>query len=346
VEIAAAARKAGTNQLAVPDLEHGPQVAQPFDRVIEFEAVLLVHRRQRQDFRQAPGHPAGVIEPAFERLVRIPHLAEHVVERRSQFGELLGHRRANLARQPFDLGQVEPVAGAAARRVECASLGFRQFGQAALVPFEAQLRFRSAATLQVGNNNGTGIFTGIISNGTGGALSVTKIGTGNMSWLGNNTYTGVTTIGSTGIVTVNTMAIGGTASGIGASSSDAANLVFNGTTGGLNYAGGLLNGADGVGEGDFATEVGLDFADADGCQEGAGEGFGVLDFGDGTGVDHEMDAVVDAPVEDVAGPVEAEAVKGGLGAGGGMGRPTPPGVAGAGLPGVAGAAVGVGGAVS
>jgi autotransporter-associated beta strand protein len=111
-----------------------------------------------------------------------------------------------------------------------------------------------AATVQVGNNNGTGTFTGIISNGTGGALSVTKLGTGAMSWLGNNTYTGVTTIGSTGIVTVNTMAIGGTASGIGASSSDAANLVFNGTTGGLNYAGGLLNGSLAVGSRSATTD--------------------------------------------------------------------------------------------
>lgn len=82
-------------------------------------------------------------------------------------------------------------------------------------------------------------------------------------------------------------------------------------------AGGLLDGGDGVGEGDFATEVGLDFADADGFQQGAGDGFGVLDFGDGAGVDHEMDAVVDALMEDIAGPGEAEAVDVGLGAGGG-----------------------------
>ena len=82
-------------------------------------------------------------------------------------------------------------------------------------------------------------------------------------------------------------------------------------------AGGLLDGGDGVGEGDFATEVGLDFADADGFQQGAGDGFGVLDFGDGAGVDHEMDAVVDALMEAFAGPGEAEAVDVGLGAGGG-----------------------------
>ena len=91
----------------------------------------------------------------------------------------------------------------------------------------------AAATLQVGNNNGTGTFTGVISNGTGGALSVTKVGTGAMSWLGSSTYTGVTTIGSSGLVTVNTLANGGVASGLGQSSAAASNLVFNGSTGGL-----------------------------------------------------------------------------------------------------------------
>ncbi len=112
----------------------------------------------------------------------------------------------------------------------------------------------AAATLTLGNNNGTGTFTGIIGNGTGGAVSVTKGGIGGMSWLGNNTYTGVTTIGSTGLVTVNTLALGGVASGIGQSSSAATNLVFNGTTGGLVYAGGLLNGSLSVGSRSATTD--------------------------------------------------------------------------------------------
>lgn len=99
----------------------------------------------------------------------------------------------------------------------------------------------TAATLTVGNNNGGGTSFGIIdeSNGT---ISVTKAGTGAQSWLGSSTYTGVTTIGSTGLVTVDTLADGGTASGIGASSSAASNLVFNGSTGGLVYAGSIRNG--------------------------------------------------------------------------------------------------------
>jgi autotransporter-associated beta strand protein len=112
----------------------------------------------------------------------------------------------------------------------------------------------AAATLSVGNNNGTGTFTGVIGNGTGGALSVTKVGTGAMSWLGSSTYTGVTTIGSTGLVTVNVMANGGVASGIGQSSAVASNLVFNGSTGGLVYAGGLLNGSLAVGSASASTD--------------------------------------------------------------------------------------------
>jgi autotransporter-associated beta strand protein len=112
----------------------------------------------------------------------------------------------------------------------------------------------AAATLTVGNGTGTGTFTGTIGNGTGGALSVTKVGTGAMSWLGSSTYTGVTTIGSTGLVTVNVLANGGVASGIGQSSAAAANLVFNGSAGGLVYAGGRLNGSLAVGTASASTD--------------------------------------------------------------------------------------------
>jgi autotransporter-associated beta strand protein len=99
----------------------------------------------------------------------------------------------------------------------------------------------TAATLQVGNNNGTGDSRGVIEDGLG-VVSVTKVGTGNQNWFGASTYTGVTTIGSTGLVTVNVLADGDSASGIGASSSAAGNLVFSGSTGGLGYAGNITNG--------------------------------------------------------------------------------------------------------
>ena len=102
-----------------------------------------------------------------------------------------------------------------------------------------------AATLQIGNNNGTGTSYGVIQDGVG-KINVTKVGTGAQSWLGSSTYTGVTTIGSTGLVSVNTLANIGQASGIGSgdATSDATNagsLVFNGSTGGLVFVGNVTN---------------------------------------------------------------------------------------------------------
>jgi autotransporter-associated beta strand protein len=96
----------------------------------------------------------------------------------------------------------------------------------------------SPASFTVGGADGTGTSFGTVN----GAISLTKIGTGGQSWLGNSTYTGVTTIGSTGLVTVDTLTDGGTPSGIGASTNAASNLVFNGSTGGLVYAGNIRNG--------------------------------------------------------------------------------------------------------
>jgi len=100
-----------------------------------------------------------------------------------------------------------------------------------------------AVTLTVGNNNGTGTSFGIIHE-TNGVINVTKLGNGAQLWLGQSTYTGVTTIGGSAasLVTVDFMADGGLASGIGASSSDAGNLVFNGTGAGLIFRGNLVNG--------------------------------------------------------------------------------------------------------
>ena len=75
----------------------------------------------------------------------------------------------------------------------------------------------------------------ISSNDVAKVLSVTKQGVG--TWVlanGNNSYTGTTTL-SGGILSVGTLANGGSNSGIGASTSDAANLVFNGGT--LRYTG-------------------------------------------------------------------------------------------------------------
>ena len=97
-------------------------------------------------------------------------------------------------------------------------------------------------TYTIGGGNGTGISYGIIEDGGAASLSLVKTGTGAQSWLGLSTYTGTTTIGSTGIVSINNLVNGGSPSGIGASSNDASNLIFTGTSatqayGGINYTG-------------------------------------------------------------------------------------------------------------
>ena len=85
------------------------------------------------------------------------------------------------------------------------------------------------------NGGGTTTFTiasNIIDNG--GATSFIKSGTGNVVLSGNNTYTGATTI-SQGTLSVSDINMSGTASNIGASSADSANLVLQGGT--LSYTG-------------------------------------------------------------------------------------------------------------
>ena len=97
-------------------------------------------------------------------------------------------------------------------------------------------------TFTVGASNGGGTSYGIIEDGGLAKVSVVKLGTTGQSWLGLSTYTGTTTIDSTGIVTINNLQNGGSASGIGASGSAAGNLIFTGTSatqayGGLSFTG-------------------------------------------------------------------------------------------------------------
>lgn len=104
----------------------------------------------------------------------------------------------------------------------------------------------TAGTVSIGSGTSTagGTFTGVLQDGAG-VLNVTKNGTGAQTLSGLNTYTGVTTIGSTGSIIVNVLADIGQASGIGAgnASNNAGSLVFTGSTGGLTYLGALTNGA-------------------------------------------------------------------------------------------------------
>jgi len=85
--------------------------------------------------------------------------------------------------------------------------------------------------LTLGAANGSGAFAGQIQNVIS---SLTKLGTGTQVLSGANTYAGVTKI-SGGVLSTQLLANGGAASGIGASSNAAANLVLDG--GMLQYTG-------------------------------------------------------------------------------------------------------------
>ncbi len=91
----------------------------------------------------------------------------------------------------------------------------------------------TAVTISVGGNNVTNTYAGIMS----GVGEFTKVGTGTQTNSGPSTYTGATTVrggilssGAAGVV-----AVGGSSSFIGASSSAAANLILDG--GVLQYTG-------------------------------------------------------------------------------------------------------------
>ncbi len=97
------------------------------------------------------------------------------------------------------------------------------------------------ATLTVGINTVSSIFAGIIGE-TAGQITVIKQATGSQTLSGVNTYSGSTTINSTGLIVAATLANGGVPSSIGQSSNAASNLAFGGASatqvfGGLSYTG-------------------------------------------------------------------------------------------------------------
>src|SRR5205823_5265128 len=70
----------------------------------------------------------------------------------------------------------------------------------------------SAMTLQIGSANGSGTFSGVISNATG-ALALVKAGNGTQTITSANTYTGGTTVTGGALIVANTT---GSATGTGA----------------------------------------------------------------------------------------------------------------------------------
>ena len=84
-----------------------------------------------------------------------------------------------------------------------------------------------------GTNTATNIFAGTLGDG-GGTLALTKNDAGLWHLTGANTYTGITSILG-GTLEIDTLANGGVASNLGASSNAAANLVINNGT--LRYTG-------------------------------------------------------------------------------------------------------------
>lgn len=91
----------------------------------------------------------------------------------------------------------------------------------------------------LGTTTSNATFSGALQDGAG-VLNVTKNGTGTQAIVGAKSYTGVTTINA-GTLAVTSLGNGGTASGVGASSSAPANLVFGGGT--LLYTGANTSGA-------------------------------------------------------------------------------------------------------
>jgi fibronectin-binding autotransporter adhesin len=127
-----------------------------------------------------------------------------------------------------------------------------------------------AAAGQITLSGGAITINSVIS---GAGTSLTKVGNSQLTLTGLNTYTGATRIGSStgGYLAVTHIANGGIASGIGASSSAASNLVLaNDNFGGLNY----------IGSANASTDRDFTIANGGGAYSGAiaSSGTGTLTF--------------------------------------------------------------------
>lgn len=92
----------------------------------------------------------------------------------------------------------------------------------------------TAASFTLGGGHASGAFTGLMRDGGTAPLALVKTGTGTQAMNGANTFSGTVTIIG-GILSTTDLANGGSASGIGTSSSAAASLTLDG--GALGYTG-------------------------------------------------------------------------------------------------------------
>ena len=93
----------------------------------------------------------------------------------------------------------------------------------------------SSGTLVL-TGTGDATLTSILTNPSSGTTAVKKMGAGTWTLSGLNSYTGSTSI-EEGVLSISVLSNGGVVSGIGRSSSAAANLVLNGLTATLRYTG-------------------------------------------------------------------------------------------------------------
>ena len=130
-------------------------------------------------------------------------------------------------------------------------VGFNAFNGSGVVTNDAA----GAATMIVGNNAGSGTWSGVFQDGAG-VLNVVKVGTAAQNWHGLATHTGFTRIGGSALVDVQVMADIGQPSGIGAGNplANAGSLIFDGSTGGINYSGSVRLLANTFGSASVSTD--------------------------------------------------------------------------------------------
>jgi len=131
------------------------------------------------------------------------------------------------------LFSIDVGAGAVLDASGSGAINFTNTGAMGLTPGGASDR---SLTL-TGSNTGNNTLAAVIGE-SGVTTSVTKSGNGTWLLTGTNTYTGATTIRG-GKLVVSSLADGGSASNIGASSNAASNLVLNAAT--LQYIGGAVS---------------------------------------------------------------------------------------------------------